>query len=139
MRGGGARSRIAPRGFSTNSCEEFPKTSGEALNRRHRPVPIANELRRGGKRVSWASIAAIQLQGCRAAQAFARGTRCGLRFSEMAQALPQRNGGDRAQLRRLVAAGRSLHETECVKSAIFNPYDAAKHFAGGRKLNQVTH
>ena len=48
-------------------------------------------------------------------------------------------GGDRAQLRRLVAAGRSLHETECVKSAIFNPYDAAKHFAGGRKLNQVTH
>ena len=60
-------------------------------------------------------------------------------FSETAQALPQRNGGDRAQLRRLVAAGRSLHETECVKSAIFNPYDAAKHFAGGRKLNQVTH
>ena len=61
------------------------------------------------------------------------------RFSEMAQALRQRKGGDRAQLRRLVAAGRSLHETECVKSAIFNPYDAAKHFAGGRKLNQVTH
>ena len=72
VRGGGARSRIAPRVFSTNSCEEFPKTSGEALNRRHRPVPIANELRRGIKNVRWASIGAIQLQGRRAAQAFAR-------------------------------------------------------------------
>ena len=85
MRGGGARSRIAPRVFSTKSCEEFPKTAGAALNRRHRPVPIANELRRGIKRVSWASVGAIQLQGRRAAQAFARGTRFGLRFSEIAK------------------------------------------------------
>ena len=80
MRGGGARSRIAPRVFSTNSGEEFPKTSGEALNRRHRPVPIANELRRGIKKVSWASIAAIPLQGGRAAQAFARDARLVLHF-----------------------------------------------------------
>ena len=120
MRGGGARSRIAPRVFSTNSCEEFPKTSGEALNRRHRPVPIANELRRGIKKVSWASVGAIQLQGRRAAQAFARGTRFGLRFSEMAQALTGGHGSDRAQLGRLVAAVRSLYVV-CVNRAIFNP------------------
>ena len=134
MRGGGARSRIAPRVFSTRSCEEFPKAAGAALNRRHRPVPIANELRRGGKKVSWASIAAIQLQGCRAAQAFARATRSGLRFSETAQPLRARQASDRAQLRRLVAAGWSLYTIVCVNRAKFNPYDAGKHLRTVREL-----
>ena len=133
MRGGGARSRIAPRVFSTKSCEEFPKTAGAALNRRHRPVPIANELRRGIKSevgVHWGDSIA---EGCRAAQVRARDALC-LRFSETAQALRAATGGRSRAARRLVAAGRSLCEIVCVECAEFNEYDAAKHLQTVRRL-----
>ena len=71
--------------------------------------------------MSWASLVAIQLRGRRAAQAFARDVCLVLHFSEMAQALREAHGSDRAQLRRLVAAVRSLYEVVCVNGAIFNP------------------
>ena len=75
------------------------------------------------------------MRGCRAAQAFARGTRCGLRFSETAQALREAHGSDRAQLRRLVAAVCLFCSFVCVSRAIFKPYDAAKHLRAVREAS----
>ena len=46
--------------------------------------------------------------GAAARRRRSRASRLVLYFSEMAQALREAHGGDRAQLRRLVAAGRSL-------------------------------
>ena len=135
MRGGGARSRIAPRVFSTNSCEEFPKTSGEALNRRHRPVAHRKRAAAGREKGELGVVCGDSIVGLpRGAGVRARDARLVVLFSEMAQPLREAPDGDRAQLRRLVAAGRSLCEIVCVECAEFNEYDAAKHLQTVRRL-----
>ena len=111
MRGGGARSRIAPRVFSTNSCEEFPKAAGSGPKSTssagaHRKRAAAGR-KKGEVGVQWGdSIAGLP----RGAGVRARDARLVLYFSEMAQALREAQDGDRAQLGRLVAAVRSLYE-----------------------------
>ena len=94
MRGGGARSRIAPRVFSTNSCEEFPKTSEEALNRRHRPVAHRKRAAAGNKKSELGVHCGEAVAGLpRGAGVRARDAHLILYFSEMAQPLREAQGG----------------------------------------------
>ena len=81
--------------------------------------------------VHWGELIAGRPRG---AGVRARDARLVLHFSETAQPLRARQAGDCAQLRRLVAAGRSLYEILCVNRAIFNPYDAEKHLQVVREL-----
>ena len=76
----------------------------------------------------WASIGAIQLQGCRAAQAFARARRVVVSLSAR---WPKLCGQRKAPTARAEALGGGwavvICSIVCVSRAIFNPYDAAKH------------
>ena len=70
--------------------------------------------------------------GAAARRRRSRASRLVLYFSEMAQALREAHGSDRAQLRRLVAAGRSLY-TLCVLTKHYSIHTTLKSTLRGER------